>query len=321
MAHRLTFTYSRLSASSVDKLVADHYDIDGPLHSRFYVLGLHDNYLIESAGASYIFRVYRNDWRTSEDIHFELELLDCLQAEKAPVAWPVQTIGQEHCIIIDTPEGERMAALFHFAEGRAPGSDITPDICLSLGRAVSKVHQSARSFVTDRFRPVLDYPFLVDDSIRSIKPFLDHDTLDYVDGLKERLRLNWPDIPKEEDMFGVCIGDVNTTNFHITDSGKVTLFDFDQCGFGYRAFEIAKFASSIHSFERKRTLLDAFLDGYQKEMPLTDVELEAIPFSERVAKIWVLAIHAKNVDRIGNKRLEKPFWDKNISLIKALESQ
>ena len=70
-----TYTYSQLSAGSAGEFVASHYGLAGPLRSKFYVLGLHDNYLIENAGAKYILRIYRNDWRSSEEICFELEFL------------------------------------------------------------------------------------------------------------------------------------------------------------------------------------------------------------------------------------------------------
>jgi Ser/Thr protein kinase RdoA (MazF antagonist) len=321
MAYRLTYTYSQLSASSAGELVAAYYDIAGPLHGKFYLLGLHDNYLIEGAGRRYILRIYRNDWRSPEDVYFELELLAYLRERNVPVAWPMCTIGGELGFRIESPEGERMAALFHYAEGRAPADGISTEHCVVLGRAVSNVHHRADTFKTDHTRPDLDLHYLVDESIEAIRPFLDSHAQSYIDGLHKRLRLNWPDIPREAGMFGVCIGDVNATNFHITGDGKITLFDFDQCGFGFRAFEIAKFASSLHSHAMKRTLVGAFLDGYQEGRPLSRVEYEAIPYFELVANIWVLAIHAKNANRIGYKRLEKPFWDRNLAILKELEAQ
>ena len=36
---------------------------------------------------------------------------------------------------------------------------------------------------------------------------------------------------------------------------------FDQCGFGYRAFEIGKYLSSIHAHENKQALAEAFQAG------------------------------------------------------------
>ena len=321
MVHAGTYTYSQLSAGSAGHFVASHYDLAGPLRSQFYVLGLHDNYLIENAGAKYILRIYRNDWRSPEEIYFELEFLAYLGDRNAQVAYPVRTTGGELWFRIESPEGERTAALFHYAEGRAPGDAMTADECILLGRSVSNVHRIADSFTTHRTRRELDARFLLDESIEAIKPFVDINARSYLEELHKRLRRAWPGIPKAAGVFGLCTGDVNARNFHIDGNRHITLFDFDQCGYGFRVFEIGKFCSSLHSHKLKQVLVDAFLEGYQQGRQLSRMEYEAIPYFELVAVIWVMAIHAKNVNRIGYKLLDQPFWDKRIAILQELESK
>lgn len=321
MPYTPSYSYARLSAPSAGELVAAHYDMPGPLQVRFYVLGLHDNYLIEGAAGAYILRIYRNRWRSPTEIHFELALLDHLRERGAPVAWPIATRAGERCFRIDSPEGERLATLFHYAKGHAPANNISAEQCLSVGRAVAQVHELATGFATPHTRPALDPAYLVDGSVVAIQPFLTTDARAYLDGLHERLRLDWPELPREKGPFGACIGDVNTTNFHVADDGSVTLFDFDQCGFGFRAFEIAKFAASLRTNERKQALVRAFITGYQEGRPLRRAEIDALPYFELVATLWVLAIHANNADRIGHKHLEQPFWDSNLAVLKQLEDQ
>ena len=211
-----------------------------------------------------------------------------------------------------------MAALFHYAEGHAPGETITIEECVLLGRAVSNVHRIADSFTTQRTRRELDLHFLLDESVEAIKPFVDPSARSYLEELHKRLRNTWPKIPKAVGAFGICTGDVNARNFHIDGHRRITLFDFDQCGYGLRAFEIGKFCSSLHSHKLKQVLVDAFLEGYQQERRLSREEYTAIPYFELVAIIWVMAIHAKNVNRIGYKPLDQPFWDKRLAILKAL---
>lgn len=237
------------------------------------------------------------------------------------MAWPIRTVGGELAFRIDSPEAERMASLFYCAEGRAPADSISPKDCVVLGCAVANVHSETERFKSEHTRPDLDLRYLVDESIEVIKPFLDSSGQSYIDRLHKWLRPNWPDIPREPGTFGICIGDVNGTNFHITGNGDITIFDFDQCGFGFRAFEIAKFASSLRPHSMKRALVDAFVDGYQERRLLSKMEYDAIPYFTVVAHIWVLAIHAENVNRIGYKRLEKPFLGRNLQILKELEAQ
>lgn len=316
-----TYTYSQLSAETAVKLVTDHYGIAGSSRGKFYVLGLHDNFLIEGEHERFILRVYRNDWRSPKEIFFELELLAFLREKRAAVAWPVPTTSGALSVQVACPEGERIAALFPYAKGYAPEENIEPAQCALLGEVVADIHGITDSFASNHQRPVLDANHLVKKSIEAVIPFLDSESKEYMESLGDRLCRSWPAIPCEEGAFGVCIGDVNAKNFHIDDRARITLFDFDQCGYGYRAFEIAKFISTLRSHPLKRELVDAFLFGYQKKRPLSRAEHQAIPYFTLVAVIWVMAIQAMNANRIGHKYLEKRFWDKRIEILKKLAAQ
>ncbi|OYV48855.1 MAG: hypothetical protein B7X10_02540 [Burkholderiales bacterium 21-58-4] len=137
--------------------------------------------------------------------------------------------------------------------------------------------------------------------------------------LRERLTSAMPKLEKRDGIYGLCIGDVNPANFH-TDNNRITVFDFDQCGYGYRAFEIGKFFSSIRNHGEKQELKEAFLKGYRHIRPLSRLEQESIPLFEIISVIWVMAIQVANVDRIGYKFMEKPYWDKRLSDLQKLVS-
>ena len=314
----LTFTYSQLSAESVASLIMARYALPQPIQCKFYVLGLHDNYLIDSGEDRYIFRVYRNSWRTQEQIDFELELLAFLTDRTSRVASLLRAKTGELKIQIDCPEGPRAGALFAYAEGTAPGNTISDEESVLLGQTVAAVHQIAQSFNTVPKRPVLDLGYLLDASLAVIDSYLDGDARAYLQALQRELHRALPTLPQEPGIFGICIGDVNPSNFHIGEDKRITLFDFDQCGYGYRAFEIGKFISSISSLESKAKIAKAFVDGYQQVRRLYPEEIRAIPYFEIVSIIWVMAIHAANIDRIGAKYLESPFWLRRIALLKAL---
>lgn len=321
MADGRAYTYSQLSAESAQEFVASNYEAVEPLSCKYYMLGLHDNYLVRGCDGRYILRIYRSDWRNVDEVAFELELLTYLRAKNAPVAWPLPTVDGRLAFSIDSPEGERMAALLPYAEGRAPEDEITTDQCESLGHAVALVHELSDGFSTSHHRPELDFPHLVEESIERIKPFLDSEGVLYVDGLHARLHKHWPKLAKESGVFGICHGDVNPRNFHLSGSPNVTLFDFDQCGFGYRAFDIGKFASSLQPNAQKRALVDAFIQGYRKCRRLSESECASISYFEVVAVLWVMSIRVKNANRIGHKYFEKPYWDAKLKMLRELESE
>lgn len=314
------YTYAQLASSSVSDFVASHYDFQGPYHCKFYVSGLHDNYLLETKRGKFILRIYRNTWRSREETNFELELLAFLGERTVQVASPLLTTSGALSFDVESPEGERVAALFRYANGRAPGIAITPEESAMLGRVVANVHSMSATFSTPHARPVLDIPYLLDESIMAIKPFIDYDGLSYLGDLQRKLHDVMPRLQKVAGVYGICAGDISPTNFHVDQNKQITLFDFDQCGFGYRAFEIGKFFSSIHSHSAKHIIEDAFLDGYRHVRKLSSTECEAIPYFEIVSVIWVMAIHAYNANRIGHKMLEKPFWDRRLGILKELAS-
>lgn len=314
------FMHTQLSSRAVLHFATSHYDFPASVSCVFYVRGLHDNYLIEGGDKKYILRIYRHSWRTQEEISFELELLSFLAECPAAVAFPLHTKNGEPRFLIDSPEGQRSSALFNYADGHAPGAEISTDQSILLGNAVAKIHRLTDAFVTQRHRPILELPYLVDESLIAIEPFLNAEDLTYLKLLRDKLYRAIPAIAKDQGQYGICIGDVNPTNFHVNAQQQLTLFDFDQCGFGYRAFEIGKFISSIHSVKSKKEIAKAFLEGYQHARPLSKEELSTIPFFEMVAVIWVMAINANNVDLIGLKWLEKAFWDRKLSILKELES-
>jgi len=320
MADGKTYIYAQQPDEAIGRLVQEHYLPDGPLQCRFYVSSLHDNYLVEHGGRKFMLRVYRANWRSTSEALFELELLDFLQRQQAPVAGPLRTRAGSLWAPLPSIEGQRMAALFHYAEGHAPEGALSVDDCRHLGRAVAAVHQAAEGFVTEHARPELEFAHLVEEPVALFAPHLDAEARSYLEGLQSRLRKHWPSLPRVAGVYGPCSGDINNRNFHITAGHKVTLFDFDQCGLGYRAFEIGKFASSIHFHARKQELLDAFLAGYQALRRLSEDEARAIPVYEMAAVIWVLGIAVKNVSRIGHKYMEKPYWGRKIGILKSLEA-
>ena len=314
-----TYIYSQRSARSVLNLIAMHYDLSSPENCTFYARGLHDNYLLTAGNTKFILRIYRNNWRSTEEIEFELALLRFLGNKGALVAFPLRTRSNELSFLIDSPEGKRSAALFHYAKGNAPGNKLSVKESELLGESVASIHRLAEDFNTPYTRPILEAPYLLDDSINAIEPFLNRDSLAYLKSIQNKLHHALPQISKEQGKFGICIGDVNPTNFHI-DEEILTVFDFDQCGYGYRAFEIGKFISSIHTLKNTNEIANAFLSGYQKVRPLSQDELSAIPYFEMVSVIWVMSINANNADLIGHKWLEQPFWDRKITILKELDN-
>jgi Ser/Thr protein kinase RdoA (MazF antagonist) len=317
----MNYTYSRLSSESVIEIINLQYQLTGIIDCKYYVFGLHDNYLIENNNKLFIFRIYRNDWRSEEEILFELELLSYLDNKKINVAAPIPSKNSKLCSSIECPEGKRITALFNYANGMAPNKDITLKECKLLGSSVATLHKETKYFKTQYTRPILNLEYLVNRSLNLIKPFITINQYKYLQVIKTRIMLNTSDLNEGNSDFGICVGDINSSNFHINEKNIITHFDFDQCGYAYRAFEIGKFISSMNSDNNKTEKVSAFIDGYEKSRKLTDLEKMTIPSFEIASIIWVMSIYVSNLNKIGYQYLEKPFWDKRIILIESLNDK
>ena len=314
----LQYLYTRLTPEAVGELVEYHYDISTVQSCIFYVLGLHDNYLIQTDKDRYFVRIYRNAWRNPEEINFELELLDYLKNKKVSVSSPLKTKCNELSFEISSPEGKRLGALFSYAEGESLEREITTNESKLLGSSVANIHKQAKEFSTECKRKNLNSALLIKRSLKIIEPFLTAQQKEFLAAVQETIETNLAELISENTDLVVCIGDVNPTNFHLTKGNKITLFDFDQCGYGQRAFEIGKFYSSIHFHKAKKEITQAFLQGYETVHKLSIEEKKAIPYFEIASVLWVMSIRVDNVNKVGFIALGSSYWSHRIGIIEEL---
>ncbi|RVU84525.1 homoserine kinase type II (protein kinase fold) [Leucothrix sargassi] len=315
------YSYSRLMPQSVSELVASNYDLTEIVSCVFYVFGLHDNYLLGTKSERFIVRIYRGSWRSLEDINFELDLLNFLKEKQQPVSAPLLTKNGCISFELDCPEGKRHGAVFSYAEGQPPDSNATAEQFTLLGRTVAMLHNDTENFRSPFKKDSLDLEHLVDRSLLVIKPYLSCSQCDFLASVALTLKNNLEELDSEKLSQVVCIGDVNMTNFHLTEDSKITLFDFDQCGYGQRAFEIGKFFSSIKPEHKKAQVKQAFLKGYESVCALSESERRAVPYYELASVIWVMSIRVDNAEKVGHSALEAAFWCKRIGVLEAMMTE
>lgn len=314
--------YSVLASSALINKVLNQYDIDTIINCQFWHRGLSDVYLVETQTTQYILRISHAHWRSRIDIDFELELLDFLHQNHIPVAYPLRTKTRQLAIAIDALEGQRYAALFIYAPGNVAVGDLNLTQSFSLGETVAKLHQTAQHFTPRADRQPLTLNYLLHDSFQAIAPFLRQRLTDltYFTEIVEQLHLQLQDFPIEPPLWGICWGDPHSGNVHFTPDQQLTLFDFDQCGYGWRIFEIAKFLQvALHSGLSAK-VREAFISGYQTVTPLIEYELSSLQAFTQVAHIWAWAICLNNTKLYDYSRLDNSYFHSRIEHLKMLRS-
>lgn len=314
--------YSTLSPQAVVSRVLSCYDIPEINACQFWHRGLSDVYLIETAKQPYILKVSHCHWRCKSEIQFELDLLSYLHQRQLPIAYPLPTKSGQLFLELDAPEGKRYASLFIYAPGSIPLGDLNLAQASKLGETLAAVHQAGTEFSTGAQRPALTLEYLLDQSWRSISPFLQHrfDDYDYVESTIDILKIQLQNFPQESPYWSVCWGDPHSGNAHFTSDDAVTLFDFDQCGYGWRAFDIGKFRQVAVSTGISRRVREAFLKGYESVSAIAEFERATLPAFTQIAHIWVWSISLTNAIHHNYSRLDASYFNVRLEQLKKLKS-
>lgn len=312
--------YSTLGKNALITMVLGQYNLSMITNLQLWHRGLSDVYLVETENNKYILRVSHNYWRNQQETDFELELLKFLHQNKLPVAYPICTKNDELSIEINAPEGKRYAALFIYAPGEIPLGDFNVTQSRKLGENLAKIHQIGYNFESNFYRQPLTLDYLLDDSLKIIIPLLkeQHFEINYLQETAFNIKNKVKKLPQNSPFWTTCWGDPHSGNTHFTIDTQLTLFDFDQCGYGWRIFDIAKFFQRAINTGMTRKTRTAFMEAYQTINPLTSLELELLRYFTQVAHIWMWGISI-NIAMIHNWcLLDHSYFHRRLEQLKML---
>lgn len=300
------------------------YPIPKAHNCKLYKRGLNDTYIVATERENYILRVYRRGWRNKEEIDFELELLLFLHEQKQPVAYPIARNDGTFTTEILAPEGMRYAVIFIYAPGRAVNDKLDGKQSYILGEVLANIHQELDKLKNNFNRPTLNNEYLLDWSVKGITSLYQHrkNDIDYlkqeIDKIKNEMTLLKLALSQPE--YGICVGDVHSGNAHFTHKNEPTLFDFDQCGYGWRAFDIGKFWQVALRMKIDVAVRNSFIEGYQTIRQLSKAELASIPMFVKAAHIWVMGISTNVVEDVLPYAWFTDEWlDERLMMLRSLD--
>ena len=265
---------SLLSPAALAQMLGVAYGLD---QARCHLIKAtsRDVYRVESREGPQVLVVYRHGHRTKAEIGAELDLPEHLGARGLAGAPAIPSLTGDRPVEISAPEGTRYAALFRFAAGismaRTPGAGVK--LVRRLGCLVARMHALTDGWTgaagSNPIRPALGADLLIDRSLALVERLLRPDLDDLVDlhQVAAVLRQRLGSLPREMPGYGLVHGDIIPTNVLVGPDGKLTLLDFDFCGQGWRAFDVATYLWDAQARQTAGAAAQAFLDGYQ-EVPL-----------------------------------------------------
>ena len=273
-----------LTPTTVLELVSEKYDLPQPQRCNFIRRGFNDHYEITAGETRYIFRVYLNGKyyvRSADAFRFELDLLDYLHKRKVRVAYPLPQSDGTLLGWTSVGADRRAFALFSYAPGETVEELPSAKQSLELGKTIASFHLAANTFASRHERYHLDLEYLAEQPLKligqqdskEIREALE--ALQPVDELIDAVKR----FEASGDEYGIIHGDIHPGNLHF-QGDRITLFDFDHCAYGWRAYDLTP-ALSLPDEQR-----EAFLQGYESLRPLSEDERALLPTFAKLRTLW-----------------------------------
>jgi len=313
--------HSILAPTALLAEILPRYALENPINCIFLARGVNDTYLVQAGTEKYILRVYTAGWRSLSDILYEIDVLLHVERNGVSVSTPIAQQDGNYINVLQAPEGLRQVVLFTYAQGKALDRHDTID-SYHHGRAVATIHNATASFTSKHVRATLDLPYLLDQSMRNIESLLAFTSADwsYLQDFAERLHLQIEHFSAQSLDWGVCHGDCHMLNDHISSDSMVTFFDFDFCGMGWRAYDLAivRWSEGFYKMDLDDRLWQAFLKGYREQRPIAEIDIASIPTFVALREIWHMALIASMQESAGIQDFDR-FMQRTINLLQEWE--
>lgn len=267
---------------------------------------INDVYRVDSSQCTFILRIHRAYQHSQAELAAELDILDELITQGFRVTSAVRRPTGERWITIPAPEGPRYGVLFTFISGQLLSKQPERHIVRLLGRTIAQLHQAATNFAFVQHRPCFDFALMVESALDALKPVLIRpDDVAYLQTVATKLRSKITALPTTLPGYSFIHGDLIPSNILIQADGSLALIDFDFCGIGLRAFDVATYLNELRFWEAAPELAGIFVEAYQEVRPLAAWELAALPALEAARTIFALGIPARHVNEWGNAYLSE----------------
>jgi Ser/Thr protein kinase RdoA (MazF antagonist) len=304
--------------------VLSYYDVGAPTECKLLNRGLNDTYVVVTESGRFALRVYRKGWRSDSDVLFELDALLHLGREGVPVSTPLPRKDGQTFGVLKAPEGLRQVALFTYAQGKDPTYEReAPEESYLYGKVTAQIHSATDSFRSSHRRFPLDLDHLLTGPLQACESFLAHRPKDweYVLGLSERLRSIIRDLPVDALECGFCHGDLHGWNANIDQNRALTVYDFDCCGFGWRAYDVAVFRWGARLRGKDNERWPSFISGYTDQRPLSDTDMRSIPYFVAIRHLWLMGLHTGNSRDFGIGWLNDGYFDRALKFLREWEEE
>jgi len=306
-------TRSFIAADSLADILNDEYDLGAPVTCKLFSKLLrsqdNDHYLVMAGEQKYVARIYqlgKHLKRNKADYQYELDWLTFLHQQQVPVSHPIPCSDGSLLGWLDAPEGRRYYTVFSFAPG-IPMAQSKEEQLFHLGVNMARIHLVSNSYQPSYERQLMNLEFLVDKPVERLTRFWEHSRAQDLDLIlfsaeeaKEQIEELISNEEVTADSWGPIGGDFHPASVFFSDDEHPTFFNFDLCGPGWRAYDIAAFLQNSDLLTRGEEYTEAFFAGYYSERPLSHNEHASISAFLTIRRIWLTSIFSREDGLVGH---------------------
>ncbi len=231
-----------------------------------------------------VIRVTPPGHKTIDEIRGEIDWLDYLSKNGAPVVEVITSNRKNLLEIIETDQGEVPVVCFRWAEGHlVKREDFSESLFRTWGKAVGKLHSLTKDYQPKVQRRIQWY----DDEYLS-RDLIPKDQTKVLERFDQAMKY-FKDLPQDRESFGLIHQDVHHGNLFL-DGERLTVLDFDDSVYGFFIFDIAN-ALGFSIWEKPNNMsnrefadyyLQHFMHGYEEENHLDESWIEQLPYALRL---------------------------------------
>jgi len=285
------------------RLLAGRYALVGEVTVELLHQSENTMYLVRQSGRSEkrVLRIHshRMAYHTEPSIRSELHWMEALRRE-AGIETPEALAARDGSLVQRVSEGElgspRLAVMFSFLEGREPvGVSLVREF-KRLGEITARMHRHAQGW---RRPPGFLRHTWSAETILGETPLwgrwqdgigMDAAAVRLIGRMAAVVAHRLGALARDRERFGLIHADMRLANL-LVEGDRTKVIDFDDCGFGWFAYDLATALSFIQERAEVPALLDAWLTGYGRSMrfpPDIAAEIPTLVMLRRIAEIaWL----------------------------------
>ncbi|OOQ59175.1 phosphotransferase enzyme family protein [Mucilaginibacter pedocola] len=309
---------SIVSAEHIGFFVQQTYGLPAGATCQLLKTGINHTYLITSGKGKFVFRLYSLNWRSKEEIGEEIKLLNVLKDAGVSVSCPIADSSNNYINEILAPEGLRYAVLFSFAEGDK-ALNFSPELHYKVGETMAQIHHLTQDLNLQRVTYTPEV--ILQEPVKLFGKFLpaESEEMQWMLSAQKYLLNAIAGADDAQMRKGAVHMDIWFDNMNITPKGAVTIFDFDFCGNGWLAYDIAYYILQLHSTEKdvaeRELKKESFLAGYESIMPISAEEKRMLPVLGLSMYLFYLGIQAQRFDNWSNVFFNEIYLKRFITLL------